>query len=119
MEFDKFLEIEGCKQGSHKFVEKINTEENVQCRHDWYQQSASIIVSVYAKKVKKEESKIEFESNALRVFIKFEDGKTFSRVYNLADVIDPAKSSFEFLTTKLEIKLVKANGKQWPDFERK
>ncbi len=41
-------------------------DEQVQCRHDWYQQAASIIVSVYAKKVKKEESKVEFESDAVK-----------------------------------------------------
>jgi len=119
MEFDVFLSIEGCKNGLHKFVDKVNPNEQVQCRHDWYQMAQIVLVSIYAKKVKKEQSKIEFERDKVKVHLTMEDGKTFVRVFNLSEFIDPNKSMFEFLSTKVEIKLQKTTGKQWSDLERK
>jgi len=119
MEFEKFMEIEGCKKGLHKFVEKINTDEQVHCRHDWYQLPASVIMSIYAKKINQKESKIDLEPQKVNVALKFDDGKTYSKVFNLVEPIDPSKSKFEYLSTKIEFKLHKANGKQWSDLEKK
>jgi len=65
LEFDEFLKIEGCSTGKHKFIEtkKKSEDEQVQCRYDWYQIASQVILSVYAKKVNKTESKIEFEEH--------------------------------------------------------
>jgi len=119
MEFEDFLAIEGCSTGVHKFVEKIDPNEQVQCRNEWYQMAGTVVVSIYAKKVKKDESKIEFDVSTLKVYLMFEDGKKFSKTFQLAEPINPSKSQIEFLSTKVEITLSKATGKQWTDLERK
>jgi len=119
MEFDKFLEIEGCKTGFHKFVDKIDASQHVHCRHEFYQSGASVTVSIYAKKVKKEESTIDIQPNKLIVNLKFEDGKSFNKTYNLFGQVDPQTSKIEYLSTRVELKLTKANGQNWNDFEKK
>jgi hypothetical protein len=51
LEFDEFMKIEGCKEGSHLFVgaKKEDKEEFVNCRMDHYQTPMQIHVSAFAK----------------------------------------------------------------------
>ncbi|CAG8496535.1 9366_t:CDS:2 [Ambispora leptoticha] len=115
LEFDEFLKIRGCKTGKHLFVgskkEDTQAEEVVQCRHDWYQTTTSIIMSIYAKKVDKEQSSISFRPEEVEVNLKMLDGKRFNEVIPLEYVIDPKDSSFEVLSTKVELKMKKAGSK--------
>lgn len=84
LDFDDFLKIEGCKTGKHVFVKKANTSnvsltqhyflpiipsfsapqapEAVKCRVDHYQTPTEVHVSVFAKKVVKDQSSVKFDT---------------------------------------------------------
>ncbi|CAH1759083.1 23355_t:CDS:2 [Entrophospora sp. SA101] len=85
LEFEEFLKIKGCKKGKHLFVGNID----------------------------KQKSTINFQSQELIVDLRFSDSKIFKEIYPLYEKIDPEKSKFEYLSTKVEIKLKKANGISW------
>ncbi|CAG8621755.1 11568_t:CDS:2 [Funneliformis caledonium] len=118
LEFEEFLKIKGCKKGKHLFVgsgnNDTNVEEVVQCRHDWYQTPTHVIMSIFAKKVDKQRSSIIFKEQELNVDLKMPDGKRFKTTYALYQLIEPENSKYEILTTKVELKLKKANGISWP-----
>ncbi|CAG8436034.1 745_t:CDS:2 [Ambispora gerdemannii] len=115
LEFDEFLKIRGCKTGKHLFVgskkEDTQAGEAVQCRHDWYQTPTSIIMSIYAKKVDKEKSSISFRSEEVEANLKMFDGKRFCEVIPLEYCVDPENSTFEILSTKVELNMKKASNK--------
>lgn len=121
LEFDEFLKIKGCKKGKHRFtdvaVDGEKKSEVVQCRHDWYQTQSSVIISIFAKKVDKTKTKVQFTENKLIVDIIFLDGKIFQYHTNLSQPIIPDQSKYEILSTKVEINLKKANGISWPTIE--
>jgi hypothetical protein len=63
LEFDEFMKIEGCKEGSHLFVgakKDEDKEEFVNCRMDHYQTPMQIHVSAFAKGADKTKSTVVF-----------------------------------------------------------
>ncbi|KND04590.1 uncharacterized protein SPPG_00309 [Spizellomyces punctatus DAOM BR117] len=118
LEFDEFLKIKGCKTGKHRFTDvKTDVPEEVQCRHDWYQTPSSVIISIFAKKVNKEQTSVVFTTDELKVDVKFMDGKVFKFHTPLSQPIDAAASKYEVLSTKIELVLKKANGISWATIE--
>lgn len=80
---------------------------------DWYQNVKNVIINVYAKKVSKQDSKINFEKKRLIISVHFGD-QVFEKTVHLPDEIDPSQSTIEVLSTKVEIVLRKAvEGEQW------
>ena len=82
------------------------------------------MLSIFAKKVNKEKTKVEFKNDHLYVEIQFEDGYCnftlgSSHIYETAlfQPIKPEESSFKVMSTKVEIQLVKANGISWAAIE--
>ena len=119
-EFEEFLKIEGCKVGRHKFCPKAGEGEDplqVKCRYDFYQQGDYIYASIYGKNMDKTTSTITCKPQTLEVRIEFKDGKHFHKNIPLFGEIDITLSSHEFLTTKAEIKLVKATPIVWDSLE--
>jgi hypothetical protein len=120
-EFEEFLKIEGCKVGRHKFGPKLGDDSSdplqVKCRHDFYQQGEHVIACVYGKNMNKTSSKIDFEPEHMKVKIEFNDGKHFHKDFHLFGEIDPARCSYEILSTKCEIKLTKATPIVWDSLE--
>jgi len=88
-------------------------DEQIQCRYDWYQTATTVIVSVYAKKVNNNETKIEISEHNLKIHVKFEDGKVFKKDIYLPEPVKASTSNYEILSAKIEIKLIKGNGSQW------
>jgi hypothetical protein len=115
--FEEFLKLPGCKKGKHKFTEKKSEDNQVVCRHDWYQMGPAVVVCIYAKNVDKEKSSIVFGPQSLAVDIVFNDGKQFTKKFSLSQDIVPEKSKYEFLTSKVEIKLQKTGATQWSSLE--
>ncbi|KAJ1939510.1 hypothetical protein GGF37_004374 [Kickxella alabastrina] len=118
-EFDEFLRIKGCARGRHLFVgtrpdKKAQAEK---CRRDYYQSGTNVIVSIYAKKIDREASWIKFVPRALQVHLVYGENKVYDDEIELYDEIDPTASSFEFLSTKAEVTLVKVAQAQWPTLE--
>merc|ERR1740131_727019 len=87
--------------------------------HDWYQTETTIVVEIRIKKLSAETVKIEMEPTSLSVTAKLPSGSDYSLELDLAHPIVPDQSSYKILSTKLEVKLRKAEdcnktrGNQW------
>jgi len=122
LEFDEFLKIPGCTKGRHLFAPKANREKpaetNVTCRLDHYQTPREVFVSVFAKQSDKEKSQINIEENRIKLDIFMPGSKRFQRTIDLYGPVDVNSSSFQILQSKIEIKLVKLDGRSWNLLEK-
>jgi hypothetical protein len=82
--------------------------------NDFYQTASSVNVALYLKKIDKERARVDLTENTITFDLPTSDNKRFQDTYNLFAPIDPEKSSFRVLGTKLELTLVKADGTSWP-----
>ncbi|KAL5356888.1 chord-domain-containing protein [Aspergillus floccosus] len=118
LEFDEFLKIQGCKEKKkHLFVGKGKPpgEEKLESvRNDFYQTPHSVNVSLYLKKIDKTKASVKFAVNSIDLDLPTTDNKRYTDTYELFAPIDPEKSQFRVLGTKLELTLVKADGTSWP-----
>ncbi|KAL3470595.1 HSP20-like chaperone [Aspergillus californicus] len=118
LEFDAFLKIEGCTERKrHLFVGKGKPagEEKVETvRNDFYQTATSVNVSLYLKKIDKENAKVEFTADTITFDLPTTDNKRYKDSYELFAPIDPEKSKLRVLGTKLEMTLIKGDGTSWP-----
>ncbi|KAA8893721.1 HSP20-like chaperone [Sphaerosporella brunnea] len=116
LEFEEFLKIKGCAENRHLYVgEPKQGEELVtSCRSDFYQTWGNVIVSLFAKKVDKDTAVIKFAEKEIEVDVKMDGGKRFKQVYPLYGPIDPEKSTFKVMGTKVEMNLKKADTTSWP-----
>lgn len=83
-------------------------------RNDFYQTPTSVNVSLYLKKIDKEKAKVNISSQSIDFDLPTTDNKRYKDTYSLFAPIDPEKSQFRVLGTKLELTLVKADGTGWP-----
>ncbi|KAJ2822502.1 hypothetical protein GGI24_003928 [Coemansia furcata] len=119
-DFDEFMHIKGCTLGRHLFV-GTKPEKKVQadkCRRDFYQMGSSVIVSIYAKKIDRKASSVGFTPNTIKLHLVHGDGKVYDDEIVLNASIVPEDSSFEYLSTKVEIKLAKSSPAAWTVLER-
>ncbi|KAJ5152108.1 hypothetical protein N7492_010403 [Penicillium capsulatum] len=118
LEFDQFLKIPGCtEKRRHLFIGKAKPpgEEKVESvRNDFYQTPSSVNVSLYLKKIDKERARVDLTANAITFDLPTADNKRFQDTYKLFAPIDPEKSTFRVLGTKLELTLQKADSTGWP-----
>eukprot|EP01116_Phalansterium_solitarium_P001761 TRINITY_DN11576_c0_g1_i1.p1 TRINITY_DN11576_c0_g1~~TRINITY_DN11576_c0_g1_i1.p1 ORF type:complete len:399 (-),score=108.30 TRINITY_DN11576_c0_g1_i1:13-1209(-) len=120
LEFDEFLKIEPCSVGRHKFVEPPKVAgAQVPCRFDFFQTGPAVTVTIYAKNVVKEQSTVTIQPDKLFVDLKFKDGTAFTKDFNLAGRVVADKAKYEILSTKVEIRLPKADTANWTSLERK
>ncbi|MCJ1328291.1 hypothetical protein MMC10_004967 [Thelotrema lepadinum] len=122
LDFDEFMQIEGCKtKQKHMFVGsgkiKGSGDEKVvdSVRHDFYQTGTTVHASLYLKKISKTDAKVEFASSTtVDVDLPTVDNTRYKASIPLYGPIEPSKSSFRILGTKLELTLAKADGFGWP-----
>jgi len=121
LEFDEFLKIQGCKTGRHLFAPRVTdtpAEESVDCRIDHYQTASEVHVSVFAKKVDQERSKVKFDEAQVQFDLHLPGSKRFQRTVDLFGPIDPAASSFKYFGTKVEVILKKQDARSWTILEK-
>lgn len=121
LEFEEFLKIGGCQTGRHCFIPIITeekTEAQVECRIDHYQTPEQVHVSIFAKKVHKDRSTIQFDENKVTLDFSLPGNKRFSRTLVLFGAIDPGNSSYEFFGTKVELHLRKSDARSWTVLEK-
>ena len=88
---------------------------SVPYRHDFYQTPTSIIASLFLKKIDKGQAKVEFISQTVVLLdLPTADNKRYTTELPLFGQIDTARSTFNIMGTKLEMTLVKADGRSWP-----
>lgn len=90
-------------------------------RHEWYQNSQSVILTIYAKGVPKSQAHVDIQDDSLEIsFPRPNDpSTTFSfTVDPLFRLIDASKSKCTIMGTKVEFTLAKqAQGEKWKDLE--
>jgi suppressor of G2 allele of SKP1 len=85
--------------------------------HDWYQTETTVVVEVRIKKLSVEQVQVEIHPTSLSVTAKLPVGSEYSLELDLAHPVTPEQSSYKILSTKLEIKLRKAEGVRWSSLE--
>ena len=73
----------------------------MQCRIDHYQTPAQVMASVYAKKCDKDRSTVIFETERIHLDLVLPDSKRFKRTLELYGPVNPEKSSYKILGTKV------------------
>ncbi|KAJ6261565.1 hypothetical protein Dda_4235 [Drechslerella dactyloides] len=88
-------------------------------RHEWYQTSTSVSVSLFVKGVPKDEATVELEDRSLSITFPLPTGSDFSFTLDpLAHPINPSASTYKILGTKVEFVLQKAEpGRKWAALE--
>ncbi|KAI0394732.1 Pyruvate/Phosphoenolpyruvate kinase-like domain-containing protein [Xylariaceae sp. FL0594] len=130
LEFDQFMKIEGCKTSArHLFVgsaedkKKKNKQQGEEeevletVRHDFYQTPSTVIASFFLKKIDPARAKVAFGAKTLDLDLPTSDEpvpKRYKTSVPLFGAVDPDKSTFKVLGTKLEVSLAKADGASWP-----
>ncbi|GAA5931286.1 cysteine and histidine-rich domain-containing protein [Sporobolomyces koalae] len=120
LDFDEFLNIEGCRTGRHMFVgpktasQGEEEEERVECRMDHYQTPKQVIVSIFAKQCDASKSLISFESETMSIDLKLPNNKRFEKSIELFGPIVPSESTYKVLGTKCEVVLIKQDSTSWP-----
>lgn len=142
LEFDEFLNIEPCTESTkgHLYVgapkvakratplddsSKVD-EEEVQCRLDHYETPADVRVTVYAKGVEMERSKIEIKDEQVVFSLALpplpptpNTPRRFNKTLLPFSKIDAEASTFNVSRFKIDLVLVKkVQGESWPTLER-
>lgn len=85
--------------------------------HDWYQTETHVVVEVRIKKLSADQCKVDMGDTTLSVTAKLPTGSEYSLELDLAHPILPLQSSYKIMSTKIEIKLKKAEGVRWAALE--
>ncbi|KAG5456762.1 MAG: SGS domain-containing protein [Olpidium bornovanus] len=96
---------------------RLLTSRQTVSSHEWYQNDHSVMVSIFAKGVAKDS--VEIGMGQLSVSFPLPSGSFFSLELDpLAHEIEPSSSTFEVLSTKIELKLKKKmSGLKWGALE--
>jgi len=113
-DFNAFLEQEGCNSGKHCWIKEEVKDSSVSCRFDWHQTGSLVVISVFAKASFPDKSFVNLNPVKCRIHIVFgEDRCIFDTELVLGGIVDVAASSVEYLGSKVEIKLKKAEPVTW------
>ncbi|EEP78944.1 predicted protein [Uncinocarpus reesii 1704] len=88
-------------------------------RHEWYQNNDTVVVTLYAKGVPKDETKIDIQEHSLSITFPTSAGSDFTFDLDpLFGAIDPTASTSSIMSTKIEINLRKKQpGHKWGSLE--
>ncbi|KAI9828602.1 MAG: hypothetical protein M1826_005984 [Phylliscum demangeonii] len=135
LDFDDFLTIEGCKaRPKHLFVGSgrsgggtaaaaaaaaavapVGEQILETVRNDFYQTGTTVMLSFYLKKIDAGRAVVRFASpRRIDLDLPTADQKRYTATIPLYAAIDPDRSTFTIMATKLEMCLVKADGASWP-----
>ncbi|KAJ3321787.1 hypothetical protein HDV06_003936 [Boothiomyces sp. JEL0866] len=91
------------------------TTEKPAIRHEWYQTDSHVIISIFIKNLKQDQVQVDFSDSSLTVTAKMDASRESQVDFDpLFLPVDPSASSYEVLSTKIEVKLKKANiGTRW------
>ncbi|KAJ6638387.1 Cysteine and histidine-rich domain-containing protein morgana [Pseudolycoriella hygida] len=121
-DFAAFLNQKGCSEGQHKWIQSKEDTDAVQCRYDWHQTATNVVIAIYAKSYHYAKSFVKVNPIRLDVSLIFplQNDAAFTLNLELRGVIDVERTAVQFLGTKVEIKLVKAEPGSWAklDFPR-
>ena len=129
-DFDAFTAQPGCTQGEHLWrneaASSSSNEDDPQvlrsaCRYDYHPQGPSIVLTIYAKMARPDQTTVEMHAGRLKVDTRFgpdQQTKRFANDWNLFGLIDVERSTVELLQTKIEITMKKAEPVNWTRLDR-
>ncbi|XP_039249624.1 protein SGT1 homolog [Styela clava] len=82
-------------------------------KYDWYQTDTYVVVTIMVKRVKQEEFSTKYGEQSLSVKIQRDTGESFVLNLSLSHKILPDKCTSRIMSTKIECKLMKAEGIRW------
>ncbi|XP_068718215.1 protein SGT1 homolog isoform X1 [Montipora capricornis] len=86
-------------------------------RFDWYQTETHVVVTLMIKKAKEENVNVEYGEKTLSASVKLPSGSEFTLELDLAHMIVPAQCKTRIMSTKIELKMKKAEGIRWSSLE--
>ncbi|CAL9689038.1 unnamed protein product [Knipowitschia caucasica] len=86
-------------------------------KHDWYQTDSQVIVTVMVKNVPEDGLFVIFKERELSATVRLASGDNYNLNLNLLHPIVPQQSNFKILSTKVEIKMKKADAIRWEKLE--
>ncbi|MCJ1422861.1 hypothetical protein MMC29_000741 [Sticta canariensis] len=88
-------------------------------RHEWYQTSDTVVVTLFAKGIPKEKATIEIQQNSVSITFPLPTGADFDFSLDpLYANIDTSASTSKIMSTKAELTLKKmVPGQKWPSIE--
>lgn len=86
-------------------------------RHEFYQQPEEVVVTIFAKGIPANNVVVDFGEQILSVRIDVSGEDTYHFQPRLCAKIVPEKSRYQVLSTKIEIRLAKAEYINWPSLE--
>lgn len=128
-DFDAFTAQPGCTDGEHLWRSEVQpaTDDNdpetlkTACRYDFHQQGSSVVLSIYAKMPRPDQTCVELNAGRLKVDTHFgPDSRTkrFSNDWILFGLVDVEQVKVELLQSKIEITLRKAEPLSWPRLDQ-
>ncbi|KAJ2897666.1 Cochaperone protein [Coemansia aciculifera] len=109
-------------------VEEVAAEEEAvparparpSARHEWYQNDDFVILEVFIKRVQKDAAVVEFSDQGVSLSVKMATGSENNYEFDpLMHAIAPKESTYEIMSTKIEIRLKKAApGLKWDCLEQ-
>ena len=101
-----------------KKEEGVQTPAN-KIRHEWYQTTENVIVTLFAKGVPKDKAAVEIQRQSLAITFPLPTGSDYDfSLEPLFAPIDVASSTSKIMSTKVEFQLKKAiPGQKWPSLE--
>ncbi|KAI9802312.1 MAG: hypothetical protein M1833_001818 [Piccolia ochrophora] len=101
-----------------QIAEGVQTPAN-KIRHEWYQTSDKIVVTLFAKGVPKDKALVDIQEQAVSISFPMPSSSSFEFSLDpLYATVDPAKSTYSVMSTKLELILEKSTpGRKWPSLE--
>jgi len=86
-------------------------------KRDWYQSNERVILALLSKSCT--EVEVQFESDKVTVTGINKEGNAFTEIIELACEILPAESTYKTMSTKIELRLMKADpGLRWEQLEQ-
>ncbi|CAI5517783.1 unnamed protein product [Closterium sp. Naga37s-1] len=87
-------------------------------RHEFYQSATTVVVTVFAKGVSSEQLKVQIGEQVLSAVIEStNDEPPYVLQLRLFGKVDPAKSKHVLMSTKIEVRLAKAEAIHWTALE--
>ncbi|MEE6471031.1 hypothetical protein FKM82_009163 [Ascaphus truei] len=86
-------------------------------KHDWYQTESQVIITIMIKNAEKNDVHIQFSERELNANVKLPSGEDYNLAMFLLHSIVPDQSVFKVLSTKIEIKMKKAEALRWEKLE--
>ncbi|KAJ2754398.1 Cochaperone protein [Coemansia pectinata] len=89
-------------------------------RHEWYQNDEYVILEMFIKRVQKDAATVEFSDQGVSLSVKMATGSDNNYEFEpLMHAIVPKESTYEIMSTKIEIRMKKANvGVKWDCLEQ-